>query len=140
MTGHTALDPKPSASRWYGVRLVRAPGAGVERQDRDVLPELAQAGDQAAARERDVVRVGRNEHMGHGRPSIAGRLVANARERSIWLPLDLTPSATLGKLRRAPAIRVGLLRSEGPLTTPASALRECQVERRRMVRYMSEEW
>ena len=65
----------PEAQRLALVRgePVRVPGAGEERQDRDVLPELAQAGDEPAARERNVVRVGGNEHMGHGRPSIAGR-------------------------------------------------------------------
>ena len=55
-----------------GRQPVRVPGAGVQRQDRDVLAELAEAGDEPAARERDVVRVGGNEDMGHGQRSIAG--------------------------------------------------------------------
>ena len=65
----------PEAQRLALVRgeRIHAAGAGVERQDRDVLAELAQACDEAAARERNVVRVGGNEHMGHGWPSIAGR-------------------------------------------------------------------
>ena len=40
-------------------------------QDRDVLPELAQARDQPAARQGDIVRMGSDEHVGHRRPSIS---------------------------------------------------------------------
>ncbi len=50
--------------------------AGEDGQDRHGLAELAQAGDEAAARECDVVRMRRDEDMGHGRasiPSVSGR-------------------------------------------------------------------
>ena len=72
VAGQIVLDPKPSASRWSG-QSVRAAGARVEGQDRDVLAELAEARDQAATREGDVVRVRGDEDVGHGGRSIAGR-------------------------------------------------------------------
>ena len=58
--------------------LVRGQGAGravarEDGQDRDGLTQLAEAGDEAAARERDVVRVRRDEDVGHGRASIPSR-------------------------------------------------------------------
>ena len=68
--GHSAFEPKPSASRWYGVSRSADAVAREDGQDRDGLTQLAQAGDEAAARERDVVRMRRDEDMGHGRPSI----------------------------------------------------------------------
>ena len=49
VTGHIALEPNPSASRWYAVSRSAA-RAGEHGHDRDVLAELAQPGDQPAAR------------------------------------------------------------------------------------------
>ena len=51
VAGQFVFEPKPSASRWYGVRAIAGPpAAGEDRQDRDVLAELAEARDQPAAR------------------------------------------------------------------------------------------
>src|SRR5215210_3381318 len=63
---------RPESQRLALVRRqlpVRA-AAGEDGQDRDVLPQLAQARDEAAAGERDVVGVRRDEDVGHARPSI----------------------------------------------------------------------
>ena len=48
----------------------RGPVPGEDGEDRDGLAELAQARDQPAAREGDVVGVGGDENMGHGPASI----------------------------------------------------------------------
>ena len=87
--GQSAFEPKPSASRWYGVSRSVGAVAREDGQDRDGLAELAQAGDEAAARERDVVRMRRDEDMGHGRPSIPSALAAR--------PLRSTPGAFGGR-------------------------------------------
>ena len=83
VAGHSAFEPKPSASRWYGVSRSDGAVAGEDGQDRHGLAELAQAGDEAAARERDVVRVRRDEDVGHGRPSIPSARPAPAARPSL---------------------------------------------------------
>ena len=46
-------------------RVDIAGSAGVDRQDRDRLTELAKAGDEAATGEGDIVRMGGNEDVCH---------------------------------------------------------------------------
>ena len=70
VAGHIAFEPKPSASRWYGRQATRRSIAREDGQDGHGLAELPEAGDEAAARECDVVRVRRDEDVGHGRASI----------------------------------------------------------------------
>ena len=79
-------------------------------QDRDGLAQLAQAGDQAAARKRDVVRMRRDEDMGHGRPSIptsTGRPAASGGHRSPTRAMRLASrarqAATSRSQRRVPS-------------------------------------
>ena len=71
------LGVRPECLRAEAERLalvrrqpVRRAIPGEDRQDRDCLTQLAQAGDEAAAGEGDVVRMRRDEDVGHGRPSI----------------------------------------------------------------------
>ena len=104
VAGHIAFEPKPSASRWYGVRPSVAPSPGEDGQDRHGLAELAQAGDQAAARERDVVRMRRDEDMGHGRPSIPS---GTGRRRSAGRGQPVEPARA--DERDEDAVAVGLL-------------------------------
>ena len=85
------LADRPDRLRAVAQRLAPdavAATAGVDGEDRHVLAELAEAGDQPPAGERDVVRVGGDEDVGHGAPSIAagpscsGAGSAHAREHS----------------------------------------------------------
>ena len=85
------LGARPHRLRAEAERLalvVVSPSDGAvareDGQDRDVLAELAQAGDEAAAGEGDVVRMGRDEDVGHGRPSIpSGHRPAAAAAQSV---------------------------------------------------------
>src|SRR6478672_8356077 len=69
----------------------------IHGDDRDVLTELAEARDESAARERDVVRVGRDEDMGHGRPSIPSVIRADQ-----YMVSGKPPGPTSGTNTHAP--------------------------------------
>ena len=66
------LRPEPERLPLVRGEDVAPAGAGEDGHDRDVLAELAEASDEPAAGEGDVVRVRRDEDVGHGPASIPG--------------------------------------------------------------------
>ena len=75
--GHRPHRLRPEAQRLalVGGQLIGLAGPGEDGDDGDVLAQLAQAGDQPAARERNVVGMRGDEDVGHG-DRVYGRTLA----------------------------------------------------------------
>ena len=103
VAGHIAFDAE--AERLALVARSGRPSDAVAREDREDrhgLAELAQARDEAAAREGDVVGMRRDEDMGHGRPSIPS---ADRGARSGVAQRSQPPAPTSGTKTQAPSGR-----------------------------------
>ena len=75
------LRPEPERLALVRRQAVRRAVAREDRDDRDVLAELAEAGDEAAARERDVVRDGARRRRGSWPAEYTDRRPAAPRPR-----------------------------------------------------------